>query len=147
MNFDTKINNITIVDQGLIVQSGKKKELEIPFSEIENVYIKVNKLRPVCELIFILLPFLIVFMAVQYFALEKVMFLGLSTIVPVFVKINNYKSFSLILCLKDGTVYRKRVPLNVKSNYVSIVSAIRKKQLIHYVKINAPHQSEVLAFC
>lgn len=146
MNGNTKFRNIDIVEQGLILRHGKK-EKEIPFSEIENAYIKVNKLSPICELGFILLPFLILFLSVQYLALEKVMFLGLSTIIPVFVKINNYKSYGLRICLKDGTVYRKKVPLSVKGENISIVNAIRKEQLNHYAKINAPCQLEVLEFC
>ncbi len=146
MNSNIKFNNIAVQGQGLILQYGKK-EKEIPFSEIENVYIKVNKLSPIGELGFILLPFLLIFLSVQYLTLEKVMFLGLSTIIPVFVKINNYKSYGLRICLKDGTVFRKKVPLKVRSENISIVNAIRKKQLSHYSKINAPYQSEALEFC
>lgn len=136
MNHDTKFNTIAIFDQGLILQYGKK-EKEISFSEIENVYIKVNKLRPVCELGIILLPFLLMFISVQYLELEIGMFLSMSAIVPVFVKVNKYKSYGLRLCLKDGTVYRKRVPENMKSENVSMVSAIRKKLWSQYPRVEA----------
>lgn len=141
MNSNTKFNKLTIVEQGLILQYGKKEEREIPFSEIENVYIKAYKLKPAYELGFILFPFLLILLAVRYLALEKVMFFGLTTVVPVFIKTHNYKSYGLRICLKDGTVFRKRVPLNVKSENVSIVNSIRKEQLNHYSKINVPNQS------
>ncbi len=147
MNVNIKFNKLAIVEQGLILQHGKKEEWEISFSEIENIYIKVNKLKPICELGFILLPFLLIFLSVQYFSLEKVMFLGLSTIIPVFVKINNYKSYGLRICLKDGTVFRKRVSLEEKDDTISIVNIVRRKQLNHYVKINVTPKLETLEFC
>lgn len=135
MNVNTKFKNLAIVDQGLILQHGKKEEREISFSEIENIYIKVNKLKPICELGIIVLPFLLIFLSVHYLALEKVVFLGLSAVIPVFVKINNYKSYGLRICLKDGTVFRKRVSLDEKDENISIVNAVRKEQLNHYPKI------------
>lgn len=128
MNGNTKFNDLTIVEQGLILKNGKK-EIEISFSEIADIYVKVNKLKPVYELAFILFPFLLVFLSVQYLSLEKVMFVGLSAVIPVFVKINNYKRYGLVVCLKDGTVFRKRISLLVKGQYVSIVNAVRKEQL------------------
>lgn len=134
MNGNTKFNDLTVDEHGLILQYGKK-EKEISFSEIENVYIKVNKLRPVCELGIILLPFLLMFISVQYLELEIGMFLSMSAIVPVFVKIHNFKSYGLRICLKDGTVFRKRVPLSLKSENVSMVSAIRKKMWNQYPKV------------
>lgn len=137
MKSNTKFDGITIVEHGLILQRGKNEEREISFSELDKIYIKVDKLRPICELGFILLPFLVVFMSVQFLELEKVMFIGLSAIIPVFVKINNYKSYGLRLCLKDGTVYRKRIPVNLKSDNVSMVRSIRKKMWDHYPKVQA----------
>ncbi len=147
MTINTKFSNIAIVEQGVVLQYRKNGAREIPFSEIENIYIKVYKLRPVCELGFIVLPFFLIFLSVQYLALEKVMFLGLSTIIPVFVKINNYKSYGLRICLKDGTVFRKKVGLNVKHDHICIVNAVRRKLLKHYTQINVSCQPEVLEFC
>ncbi len=135
MNVNAKFKNIAIVEQGLILQHGKKEEWEISFSEIENIFIKVNKLKPICELGIIVLPFLLIFLSVQYFSLEKVMFLGLSAVIPVFVKINNYKSYGLRICLKDGTIFRKKLSLQMKHENISIINAVRKEQLNHYSKI------------
>ena len=131
MSINTKFNELTVVDQGLILQYGKK-EKEIPFSKIVNIYIKVNKLSPVYELGIILLPFFLFFLSVQYLALEKVMFLGLLTVIPFFIKIYNYKSYGLRICLKDGTVFRKKLSLNEKHDHISIVNAVRRKMLNHY---------------
>jgi hypothetical protein len=137
MNSNTKFHDLTLVGHGLILKNGKKKQIEISFSELDKIYVKMYKLKPVYELVLILFPFFLIFFSVQYFSLEKVMFLGLSAVVPVFAKINNFKNYGLVVCLKDGTVFRKKLSLNVKGEYVSIVNTIRREQLNHYSKINA----------
>lgn len=136
MTANTKFDDLTLVENGLILKNGKKKEIEISFSELDKIYIKVYKLKPIYELGFILFPFLLIYLSVQYVALEKVMFVGLSSVIPMFFKINNFKNYGLVVCLKDGTVFRKRLSLNVKGEYVSIVNAVRKEQLNHYSMIN-----------
>jgi hypothetical protein len=137
MSINTKFDDLTIVEHGLILKKGKKRERKISFSELDMIYIKVNKLNPVCELGFILLPFLLIFLSVHYVTIEKVMFVGLTTVIPVFVKINNYKSYKLIICLKDGAVFRKKVFLKIKEETISIVNTVRKEHLNHYTKTNA----------
>lgn len=147
MSSNTKFEDLTIVEGGLILKKGKKRERKISFSELDKIYLKVSKLNPVYELGFILLPFLLIFLSVQYITIEKVMFVGLTTVIPVFVKINNYKSCSLIICLKDGTVFRKKVILKIKEETVSIVNAVRKEQLNHYTKTNTSSKFEPLEVC
>ena len=147
MVINNNFHGLTLVEQGLVLKNMKKKEIEISFSDLDKIYVKMYKLKPAFEFVLILFPVLFIFLSVQYLALEKVMFVGLSAVIPVFVKINNYKSYGLVVCLKDGTIFRKKLSLNVKGDYVSIVNAVRKEQLNHYAKMNAPYESEVLEFC
>lgn len=144
MNGNTKFRGLTVVGNGIILKNGKKEEKEILFSEIADIYVKMYKLKPVYELAFILFPFLLVFLSVQYLALEKVVLIGFTAVVPVFVKINSYKRYGLVVRLKDGTVFRKSISLLVKGQYVSIVNAVRKEQLNYFAKTNTPCQSKVL---
>jgi hypothetical protein len=134
MSSNTKFDDLTIVEHGLILNKGKKRERKISFSELNMIYIKVYKLNPVYELGFILLPFFLIFLSVQYVTIEKVMFVGLTTVIPVFVKINTYKSYKLIICLKDGTVFKKKVFFKIIEETVSIVNAVKRQQLNHYYK-------------
>lgn len=145
MNINTKFNNIAIVEQGLILRYRKKEDREISFSEIENIYIKVNKLKPVYELGLILFPFLLIYLSVQYLTLEKVIFVGFSAVIPIFIKINNHKNYWIFVYLKNGSVFRKKVSSKTKEEYVSIVSAVRKKQISHFTKHT--HKLDSLDFC
>lgn len=144
MSSNTKFDDLTIVEHGLILKKGKMREINISFSELDKIYIKVSKLNPVYDLGFILLPFLLIYLSAQYVSIEKVMFVGLSTVFPVFLKINNYKTYWLIICLKEGSVFRKKVFLKRKEETVSIVNSIRKEQLNHYKKTNTSHKFEQL---
>lgn len=132
MTINTKFDCITVEEHGLILKRGKETTRKISISELDKIYIKVSKLKPIQELVFIMFPFLLIYLAVQYLSLEKMIFVSLSVAVPVFVKINNYKRYVLIVCLKDGTVFRKKVSLITKTESISIVNEVRKKQLNHF---------------
>ena len=147
MTINTKYDDLTIVEHGLILKNGKKEGREISFSELDKIFIKVYKLKPLYELGFILLPFLLIFLSFQYETLEKVKFVGLASIIPVFVKINNYKSYGLIISLKDGTIFRKKVSLNMKAENISIINAVIRERFNYSTKINAPNKLEPLDFC
>lgn len=145
MNINTKFNNIALVEQGLILKYQKKEDREISFSEIENIYIKTNKLKPAYELGLILSPFLLIYFSLQYLSLEKVIFVSLTAFIPVYIKINNHKNCWLFICLKNGTVLKKKLSLNTKKEYFILVNAVRKKQLSHFAKHNA-HKLDSLDF-
>lgn len=134
---DTKFNDITIVEHGLILENLKEIKREIPFSELDKIYIKTYKLNILNKLVFILFPFFLIYLSLEFIALEKLLFVGLTAAIPVFVKVNNYKKYRLFVCLKDGTAYRKRVTMTAKAESISIVNAVRKKQLNHFTKTNA----------
>lgn len=134
MTKNTKFDDITLEEYSLILKNKKLVTRKILISELDKIYIKVSKLKPIQELAFIILPFLVIYLSVQYLSLEKLLFVGLTTAITTFVKINNYKSYSLIVSLKDGTVFRKKVTQITKVESVSIVNAVRKKQLNHFTK-------------
>lgn len=134
MTINTKFDDITVVDYGLILKRGKVATKTIYISELDKIYIKVYKLKPIQELAIILFTFLLIYLSVQYLSLEKLLFVGLSAAIPVFIKINNYKNYSLIVCLKDGTVFRKKLTQITKAESISIVNHVRKKQVNHFTK-------------
>lgn len=134
MTINTKFEDITLEEHSLILKIGKVATRKILISELDKIYIKVSKLKPIEELVLIVLPFLLIYLSIQYLSLENLLFVGLSAAIPVFVKINNYKSYSLILCLKDGTVFRKKVTQITKTENISIVNTVRKKTIKSFHK-------------
>jgi hypothetical protein len=126
----TKFDTLTYVENGLILKYGKKRERTISFTELDNIYVKVYKIKPVFEFAFILFPFLPVFLTIQYLPFDVVLFVAMFTVIPVFVKVNNDKWYRLNIHLNDGTFFRKRVPLRLKSENISIVNAIRSRSFL-----------------
>ncbi|MBC7846028.1 MAG: hypothetical protein H7Y10_06015 [Flavobacterium sp.] len=136
-----KFDSLNIVENGLILKNGKKSEIAISFLELDNIYIKSYKLSPIFEFAFILFPFLLVFLSIQYFPYDMVLFVALFTVIPVFVKVYNYKWYRLKVCLKDGTFFMKKVSLRSKSETISMVNSVKKESLNY--KTNAMTQYEI----
>lgn len=132
MNANATINDVRIVDQGLILLNGKNQEKVISFPELDKIYIKVIKLNPLYELGLIVVALLVVFFVIEFIPFEKVVFLSLSSTIPFFVKMNYYKSYGLRICLKDGSVFRKKVPLIKRDENISLVSEVRRAHLNYY---------------
>lgn len=134
MAVNTNFNTLMLNDNGIVLGYKKNQKKEISFSDLDKIYIKVYKIKPLCEFVFILFPFLLVFLCVQYIMLKEVVFVALFTVIPVFVKTHNYKRNGMVIRLKDGTVFRKNVPLKLKSQNVTIINAVKRNWLNYGVK-------------
>lgn len=142
MAISTTFDTIALVENGIVLCYKNDKKTTISFSELDKIYIKVNKLKPVHEFAFIIFPFLLLFLSIQYLKLEKAMVLSLFVVIPVFAKMYKYKSYGLTIDLKDGTVYRKKLSLVSKSENVAIVNAVKKEQLNYYYKTKGLQEME-----
>lgn len=134
MAVSSKFNTLTLVENGIVLGFKNENKREISYSELGKIYIKVYKLKPVYELLFILFPFLLVFLSFQFMMLEKVVFVAFFSVIPVFVKTYKYKGYGLEISLNDGTLYRKRLSLKMKGESVAIVNDVKKEQLSYYYK-------------
>lgn len=142
MAISTTFDAITLVENGIVLCLKNDKKTTISFSDLDKIYMKVYKLKPAHEFAFIVFPFLLLFLGIQYLMIEKVMLVALFVIIPVSVKMYKYKSYGLMIDLKDGTVYRKKVSLVTKSENVSIVNAVKKEQLNYYYKTKGLQELE-----
>lgn len=124
-----KFNTLALVGDGLILKFGKTRERKISFSELDKIYIKVYKLNPVYSYLFLLVPFLLGFLYVEYIQLDITLFVALVPVIPVFAKINFYKSYKLIIRLEDGTFYRKKVLRKLKSDTVDLINEVKRARL------------------
>jgi hypothetical protein len=135
INHSVKFNDLTLTKSGLILKYKKKNKLEIPFAEVERIYIKKHKLNPLIELLCISAPFLLILMIIQYSPFDIVIIAALFTILPVFISVINYKWYRLYVRLKDGTFFSKRVPRHMKTESISILEKAQI-EIFHY-NINA----------
>ncbi len=146
MIINTNFDTLTLIDNGIVLCCKNNQKREISFSELDKIYMKVYKLKPIYEFAFILFPFLIILFCIQYIMLEKVMFMALFTVIPVFVKTYRYKRNGLVICLKDGTIFRKKVSLKLKAENVAIVNAVKRGWLNYGVKTKEINELESVNF-
>lgn len=129
--FKNNFPNISAFDQltyssrGLLIQYKNNPEIEISFADIDKIYIKKHKLHPALEFVSITIPFLIVVLVVQYFPSSLLILISIVAIVPIFMRLINYKWYSLCICLKDGSLYRKKISMKMKMESFSVLEKIR----------------------
>ncbi len=124
-----KFDSLTISDNGIVMQFGKKTVSEISYSQLDKIYIKMYKLRPIYGFLFVFVPLLFVFLCFEYLQLDIEMSVALLPVIPAFVKTNRFKRFGLMLILKDGSVYKKHISLKLKSDTVELINEVKKKCL------------------
>lgn len=126
-----KFDRLTFSENGLLLKYRNKQEIEIPFDEIEKVYMKKHKLNPFVEFLCISIPFLFVFMAIQYLPFDLMIFVSIITVLPVLITVINYKWYRFNVHLKDGTFFSKKVRLEKKTENIITLNKIQKEFLCY----------------
>lgn len=131
INQNTLFNTMTFSENGLVLIYKNKQQREISFEDIDQIYIKKYNLHPILECMGIASPFVLIYLTLQYFPFDFVIIAGLFTIVPVLMSVFNYKWYRLCIRLKNGTTCRKKVPLHLKSENVTILDKVRTEYLYY----------------
>ena len=121
-----KFTKVTLVKNGLILISEKNKK-EIPISEIDKVYITVDKIAPIYTFSYILLSIAFIRFSIWYLSLDMILIVPSLLIIAAGVKLNDYKSYGLKIYLKNGDYFKKQVSLKLKNDTIEVVNCIRKE--------------------
>lgn len=121
-----KFIDLTVVENGLILEYQNKQKIEISYNKLDKVYVKKYKLNPFVELLCIIFPFLFVYIALQYLPFYLTIFVGVLSVSVVFMYVLNYKWYELFVLLKDGTYYKKKVSQRTKAKIFSIICRVEK---------------------
>lgn len=125
----TKFETLTIANNGMVLKYKKKKVSEIPFSELDKIYIKVYQLKPIYASIVVVFSILLAFLFFESIKRNIEMFVAILPVIPAFVKSNRFKRFGLVILLKDGSVFKKHVSKKVKSDTVELINEVKRKIL------------------
>lgn len=123
----TIFDSLTLVENKLVLKYRKKQLNQILFSEIDKIYIKVYKLKPIYGFLVVLSPMLFAFPYFEFIKLNVEMTIVLFPVIPALVKTSRFNRYGLVIILKDGSVYRKKVPLKLKSDTVELINEVKKK--------------------
>lgn len=139
LNSSKKFDSLTISDNGIVMQFGKKTVSEISYSELEKIYIKVYKLKHIYGSILVSFPLLLAFLCFESIQLNVELYLALLPVIPAFVKINRFKRYGLVMTLKNGSVFTKKVPLRLKTDTIELINEVKRKSThfnLHHPKVN-----------
>jgi hypothetical protein len=134
----TKFDSLTFSNDGLFLKYRNEPEIEIPFANLDQIYIKKHKLNPLMEFICIAFPFLFVYMAINYLTFYIMILVSIILIIPVFMIIVNYKWYRLYVLLNDGSTFRKKIASNMKTENISIVEKVRTEYLYYTATVTEP---------
>lgn len=129
----TAFCSITLVEKGVILNTKKKNETMILFSELNKINIIKHKFNFLNKLVILFLLLLFTAILSIYLPLEIV---SLSTIllIPLIVKVNTYKRYQLNLRLHDGTVFKREFNNHTKQEYINLVNLVRKEIFDNQIK-------------
>lgn len=127
MFLNKKFETICLTENGIMLSNKSSKQKEILFSELDKIYITVNKISQTQEVLFILVLIGITVISLLYLQAEIIIPIFILITFVIIVKLNNYKSYGLKIRLKNGTFFKKQVPSKLKYETVAIVNDIRKE--------------------
>ncbi|NDP26105.1 MAG: hypothetical protein GZ087_01570 [Flavobacterium sp.] len=123
------VNNfkkITIGEKGVILKYKSKEQQEIPFSEINKIYIKVKKTPVPFILLFVSVSLSAVLISLWIFGFKLILFSPLFLILVGLIKLINYKRYVLKIKLKSGKAIIQPIPLKLKYKTIDDITKIRK---------------------
>lgn len=123
------VNNfkkITIGEKGVILKFKTKEQKEIPFSEINKIYIKVKKTPVLFTFLFVAVSLSVVLLSLWIFGFKLILFSPLFLILVGIIKLNNYKRYVLKIKLKSGKSIIQPIPLKLKYKTIDDITKIRK---------------------
>ncbi|MFV8368225.1 hypothetical protein [Flavobacterium sp. LB2R40] len=121
-----KFTKVTLVKNRLILISEKNKK-EIPISEVDKVYITVDKLAPIYTFSYILLSIAFMLFSIWYLPFDMILIAPSLLIIAAGIKLKKHKSYGLKICLKNGDYFKKQLPSELKYDTIEIVNCIRKE--------------------
>jgi hypothetical protein len=124
-----KFDQLTLSENGLLLKHQNKAEQEIPFAQINKLYIKKYNLHPAMELFGISIPFLFIIATIQYIDLYLATAGSMILALLIIKTVMNFKWYRFYIVLKDGTVFSKRVHMNKKSENISVLEKVYAQYL------------------
>ena len=88
---NTKFEKITIVEDGLILKYKSKTNKEILFSELDKIYITINKIKPIHTLLISLSAICLALFSYLFLKIDIIPLLVFLSIIVIFFKMNNFK--------------------------------------------------------
>lgn len=131
MIFKNKLEEITLDKEGIILNCKERAQKEILFSELNEIYITVNKRKPFSEIIIILMSVCIASFSILFLQTNIILTLSLLLIFILVVRMSTYNRYGVKICLRNGETIEKKIEAKSKHEIIDIVNDV-KKEIYNY---------------
>jgi len=123
---NNNFKKIIIGEKGVILKFKTKEQQEIPFSEINKIYIKVKKVPLKYILLFVGVSLSVVLVSLWIFGFKWILFSPFFLILAGVIKLNSYKRYVLKIKLKNGSSVIQPIPFKLKYKTIEDIKKVRK---------------------
>jgi hypothetical protein len=128
MIFRNTFKEVSLIKDNLTLILKSNKQTIIPISELDKVYLTMDKIAPIYTISYVSISLLILFVLLWKLLNNPFMILTLITIIIIVgIKLINHKSYGLEICLKNGDYFKKRIPSESKYDTIDVINTIRKE--------------------
>ncbi|MGO4820912.1 MULTISPECIES: hypothetical protein [unclassified Flavobacterium] len=127
MTSKNQFKEIILKKEKLLLRCKTNEIREYKYSDLENIFIKVNKASTIQELGAIALLLLIVRLSLNNLPHDLVLVLPLIIIITLFVRVDLYKSYELTIKLKNGTFLKRKVKPDLLQEEIATINNIRQE--------------------
>lgn len=131
MIYKNKIKNITLDKKGITLKYKEILQKEILYSELDEIYITVNKTKPFSVFILLMISLIAAVFSILVLQTNIILTLSLLIIFMVVLKMNTFKKYGLKICLKNGEIIETRIIAKSKHETIDTVNQI-KKEIYNY---------------
>ncbi len=118
---------LSLSENGILLIFKTKEKKQILFSDLDQVYITVNKIKTIyIALIFAISIGLAGFSYIT-FQIDLILIIAFLLVITIILKMNDYKRYGLKIRLKNGVVFEKKIDIKSKHETIYFVNDIRKE--------------------
>ena len=125
--FKNKFKEITLAERGIILNKRGKIKKEVLFSELDQIYISVHKMKLSNKFLIILVLLFSGLFSHLYLQVDIPIILAYLTVIIFILKMNKFRNYTLQIRLKNGTAFEKKIAVKLKQEAIDLINEIRKE--------------------
>jgi hypothetical protein len=143
--FKNKFKEITLAEHGIILNKRGKIKKEILFSELDQIYISVNKMKLSNKFLIILVLLFSGLFSHLYLQVDIPIILAYLTVIIFILKMNKFRNYTLQIRLKNGKTFEKKIAEKLKKEAIDLINEIRKEIYDSKIKNSTKISIEICA--
>ena len=139
MNLTNNFRKLTLTTNGILLILKTKEKKQILFSDLDLIYITVNKMKTIYEVLILLSAIGLAAFNYLFFQIDLILIIAFLVVIAIILKKNDYKSYSLKLRLQNGQIFKNKVSLKSKHDTIDMVNEVRKE--IYNIKMKKSNEA------